>query len=216
MKTAAEIHNACLELARRDDELRFVFEKHGPPSNWIRPASFSSLVLLILEQQVSLSSANAAFVRLKNELGYPLPPDLFLTLSDEKLREIGFSRQKTGYARGLAEAILSEKLKLDSLENLDDETVKTELKKLKGIGDWTAQIFLIACLQRSDVLPRGDIALLEAIKILKKLEARPSHDLFEKMTDHWRPFRTIGCRLLWRFYLKEIRPVKGDFDFLDE
>lgn len=216
MLNSDKIREACHWLADRDNELRLVFERHGPPPLWARPASFSSLVHLILEQQVSLSSANAAFIRLKKELSYPLPPDQFLLLSDEKLREIGFSRQKTGYARGLAEAILSEKLNLHSLENLDDEAVKTELKKLKGIGDWTAQIYLIGCLRRPDILPRGDIALLEAIKILKKLEARPAHELFEKLTDHWRPWRSVGTRLLWHFYLNEIRPVKGDFGFLPE
>lgn len=205
-------------LAERDESLFFVVKKHGPPPLWAREPNFKTLVHLILEQQVSLASANACFQKLLVLFdGKPFRPEFFLTFSDEMLRGIGFSWQKTGYSRLLAEALISQKLDLAALEGLSDEAVKTELKKLKGIGDWTADIFLSECLLRPDILPRGDIAMLEAIKVLKKLPARPLHDDFIQITEHWRPWRSVGTRLLWHFYLKEIRTAAtGTGSFLPE
>lgn len=205
-------------LGEQDDALFFVVKKYGPPPLWAREATFKTLVHIILEQQVSLASANACFQKLLVLFGEkPFEPTVFLTFSDENLREIGFSRQKTSYSRHLAEAIIFEKIDLASLENLPDEAVKLELKKLKGIGDWTADIFLSECLLRPDILPKGDIAMLEAIKVLKKLPARPLHDDFIKITEHWRPWRSVGTRLLWHFYLKEIRTAAtGIGSFLPE
>ncbi len=205
-------------LAGQDPVLFHVVKKYGPPPLWAREPNFKTLVHLILEQQVSLASANACFQKLLVLFdGQPFEPIVFLTFSDEKLRAIGFSRQKTSYSRHLADALIAEKLDLAALENLPDEAVKTELKKLKGIGDWTADIFLSECLLRPDVLPKGDIAMLEAIKVLKSLPARPAHDHFLTITEHWRPWRSVGTRLLWHFYLNEIRTAAtGIGSFLPE
>ncbi len=214
----AFVRTACETLAKRDEALKKVFEKYGPPPLWARAEGFETVVHMILEQQVSLASANAAYQKMKKAAsGESLAPEQFLAFSEQQLKDFGFSRQKIGYARGLAEAVLSGKMDFDKLPALDDDAAKTELKKLKGIGDWTAEIYLSECLLRPDVLPRGDIAMLEAVRVLKNLSARPAHPEFEKMTESWRPFRSVGTRLLWVFYLKEIRTAStGIGAFLPE
>lgn len=191
-------------LANQDEALAFVLEKYGYPPLWSREPGFSTVVHIILEQQVSLASANAAFLRLK-EILKKVTPSSFLSLDDATLRAIGFSRQKTAYARALAEAILSKTFDFEQLELLPDEEVRIAMKRLKGIGDWTADIYLSECLLRPDVLPKGDIAMQEAFRVLKNLEKRPAHEDFEHATRHWRPWRSVGTRMLWHFYLCERR-----------
>jgi len=195
---------AAYHLAERDEALNFVLKKYGYPPLWAREPGFSTLVHIILEQQVSLASANAAFTKLQAALGTVTPAN-FLKINDEDLRSIGFSRQKTRYARLLAEALLSGEFDLEHLAALPDEAVMTQMKQLKGIGDWTAHIYLSECLLRPDILPKGDIALLEAFRVLKKLPQRPPHDEFVAGTEHWRPWRSVGTRMLWHFYLCERR-----------
>jgi len=122
-------------------------------------------------------------------------------LNDAELKAVGFSRQKTGYARGLARAILEGKIDLKGLESLPDAEVKAELKKLKGIGDWTSDIYLLMALSRPDVMPKGDLALHIAWQKLKNLELRPTSDEFLLIAEKWKPFRAVAARLLWHFYL---------------
>ncbi|MEZ4919837.1 MAG: hypothetical protein R2792_12115 [Saprospiraceae bacterium] len=189
-------------LASQDKALNKVLRTYGPPPLWDRTPTYSTLVHIILEQQVSLSSANAAFARLSDALG-TVTPTAFLELSDESLKRIGFSKQKTNYARGLAQAIVNDGFQLDALEHKSEEEVKAALMQFKGIGHWTADIYLSECLLRPDILPKGDIALFEAFKVLKGLAKRPDYEAFEKGTAHWRPWRSTGTRMLWHFYLCE-------------
>lgn len=190
----------CQELADYDADMAYVFQTYGTPPLWKREASFSTLIHIILEQQVSLASALSAFNKLKAKLGDITPANV-LSLTDEELKAAYFSRQKILYARNLSEAILDERLNLQSLENLPDEDVKNELKKIKGIGDWTADIYLLMALLRADVMPKGDLALHVAWEKLKKLEARPNSDEFLLIAEKWKPFRSVAARLLWHFYL---------------
>lgn len=191
-------------LSERDQALERVFRQYGYPPLWYREPGFSTLVHIILEQQVSLASANAAFRRLQEQLG-TIQPEGLLLLDDDSLRIIGFSRQKTGYARHLAREVSSGGLDLSALGSLSDDAVRIQLKRLKGIGDWTADIYLSECLLRPDILPKGDIAMQEAFRVLKNLPARPLHEDFVQQTEHWRPWRSVGARLLWHFYLCERR-----------
>lgn len=193
---------AATWLAGKDPALALVLEKYGPPPLWARMPGFSTLVHMILEQQVSLASANAAFQKLLTKVGLLLPGN-FLLLDDTVLRESGFSRQKITYARALAQAITTGDLDLEKLEWLSDDDVRIELKRLKGIGDWTADIYLSECLLRTDILPQGDIAMQEAFRVLNGLEKRPVHRDFVQATGHWRPWRSVGARMLWHFYLCE-------------
>ena len=192
----------CKELARRDDDLAWIFRTYGTPPLWKREADFATLVHIILEQQVSLASALSAFNKLKGKLGAITPAGV-LSLSDEELKAAYFSRQKIVYARELAKAILDGKLNLKALESLPDAEAKHELKKIKGIGDWTADIYLLMALLRADVMPQGDLALHVAWKKLKNLERAPNSEEFQQFAEKWKPFRAGAARLLWHFYLCE-------------
>ncbi|HXH69914.1 MAG TPA: hypothetical protein VNI60_06150 [Pyrinomonadaceae bacterium] len=191
---------ACQALAKQDKDLAFIFQTFGTPPLWAREPGFATLVHIILEQQVSVASAKSAFDKLVKYVDI-LTPESFLKINDAELKAVGFSRQKTGYARGLAEAILQEKIDLKGLKNVPDEMVKAELKKLKGIGDWTSDIYLLMALQRADVMPKGDLALHVAWQKLKNLELRPTADEFLVIAEKWKPFRAVAARLLWHFYL---------------
>lgn len=189
---------ACRELTA-DRHLGVVYEKFGVPPLWDRQPGFATLLQIILEQQVSLASAKACFDKLSDHLG-DVSPEAVLTLNDAELKRIGFSRQKTAYARHLAEAILEERLDLERLQVLPDAEVKSELIKLKGVGEWTSDIYLLMALLRPDVMPKGDIALHSAWHRLSG-EVRPSSDEFLVIAERWKPYRSVAARLLWHFYL---------------
>ncbi len=192
----------CRKLAKIDADLAFIFRTFGTPPLWKREAGFPTLIHIILEQQVSLASALSAFNKLRKKLG-EITPENVLKLTDAELKTCYFSRQKTVYARELAKAVLDGSLTLKSLEKLSDEVVKIELKKIKGIGDWTADIYLLMALLRVDVMPKGDLALHVAYKKLKKLKDAPKSDEFQIIAERWKPFRAVAARLLWHFYLSE-------------
>ncbi|MDI1240985.1 MAG: DNA-3-methyladenine glycosylase 2 family protein [bacterium] len=193
---------ACRELAA-DPCLRIVHKTYGVPPLWDREPGFATLLQIILEQQVSLASAKACFDKLLACVGN-VTPRAVLALSDSELRTVGFSRQKTAYARHLSEAILEESIDLDRLHLLSDSEVKSELIKLKGIGEWTSDIYLLMALLRPDVMPKGDIALHSAWHRLSG-ERRPSSDEFLAIAERWKPYRSVAARLLWHFYLSEKR-----------
>jgi len=188
------------ELAQVDPDLAGVLARLGPPPLWARPPGFGTLVYIILEQQVSLASARAAVDRLGQALS-PLTPEGFLTLDDETLRRIGFSRQKSAYCRGLAEQLVLGRLDLEALERLDDEAAREALMQIKGIGAWTADIYLLMALCRPDIWPSGDLALAAAVREVKKLPGRPNPAELEEIGRAWRPWRAVAARLLWHYYL---------------
>ncbi|MBS1795939.1 MAG: DNA-3-methyladenine glycosylase 2 family protein [Acidobacteria bacterium] len=192
----------CAELAAKDADLAFIFGKYGAPPLWARAASFATLVQIILEQQVSLASAAAAFNKLREKTGEVTPENL-LRLTDDELRACYFSRQKTVYARGLARALVEKSLDLRALETMSDADARHALKRVKGIGDWTADIYLLMALRRADVMPKGDLALHVAYKKLKGLAHAPHADEFQRIAESWQPHRAVAARLLWHFYLSE-------------
>jgi len=196
------IDRICRKLAVDDEILAGVYGKYGPPPLWDRPTGFGTLLNIILEQQVSLASAKACFDKLTAHLGEVAPENL-LTINDGDLKTIGFSRQKTAYARHLAEAVIEKRIDLDGLHLLPDAEVKAELTKLKGVGEWTSDVYLLMAMLRPDVMPRGDIALHAAYQKLTGAEKRPGSDEFVAMAEKWKPFRSVAARLLWHFYLSE-------------
>jgi DNA-3-methyladenine glycosylase II len=157
-------------------------------------------VYIILEQQVSLASARAAYQRLIVST-QTLTPGSFLRLTDVELKEIGFSRQKMLYTRLLAEALVRGHVNLLHLHNLQDEAARKMLIALKGIGAWTADIYLLSALRRPDIWPTGDLALATAVQEVKRLRKRPSPEKLEKMSTPWRPWRAVAARLFWHAYL---------------
>ena len=191
---------AVRTLVGGDPALAASVERFGPPPLWARDPTFAALVHLILEQQVSLASARAAFDRLELALAGGIEPGAFLELSDAELRAIGFSRQKAGYARDLAGA-LADGFDLEVLATLADNDVRSSLMRLRGIGRWTADIYLIMCLRRPDVWPHGDQALATAARELLELPAQPTFEALEIRARSWRPHRATAARILWHHYL---------------
>lgn len=198
--TTALMDKALTHLSAADPDLSTVITTLGSPPMWAREPGFATLVHIILEQQVSLASALAAFDKLQNAVD-ELTPKQFLTFDDAELKTIGFSRQKTLYCRELAKAIETGRLNLDELAFLDDASVRTHLTQIKGIGPWTANIYLLMVLLRPDIWPSGDIALAEAVRQIKKLDSRPGTDALSGMAAGWKPWRAVAARVLWQHYL---------------
>ncbi len=187
-------------LSSRDPDLAQILEELGPPPMWAREPGFPMLIHTILGQQVSLASAQAAYDRLLAAAS-PLTPERFLELDDVTLKVIGFSRQKTTYGRCLSQAIVEGRLDLAALGAMDDTTARSALVEIKGIGTWTADIYLLMALCRPDVWPSGDLALAVAAQRIKRLAARPTPDELDVIGDAWRPWRAVAARLLWHDYL---------------
>ncbi|MFL5677184.1 MAG: DNA-3-methyladenine glycosylase family protein [Chloroflexota bacterium] len=198
--TQTALAAAVQELSARDPDLAGIVERFGLPPLWDRRPGFATLLHIILEQQVSLSSAQAAFDRLRAAVD-PLTPAAFLALTDGDLLRIGFSRQKARYGRALAAAVEDGSLDLTGLEQADDVTVNEALQALPGIGPWTSTIYLLMVLGRPDVWPVGDIALASSIAEVKRLERRPDAVEMEVLGEAWRPFRSVAARLFWLDYL---------------
>lgn len=190
-------HSLCDSLAATDVHLRSILHDHGYPPLWTRPNTFETLVLTILEQQVSLASAYAAYKKLKEKLPNVTPQKL-LTLTDEEFRSCYFSQQKIGYVRELANALVEKKLNLKKLAEEEDEVVRKQLKALKGIGDWTVDIYLLHALQRTDIFPLGDLALVKAIQMIR--QEILSKEEMRQIAEDWRPLRSIATMILWHYY----------------
>jgi DNA-3-methyladenine glycosylase II len=195
---------AVRTLSERDATLAMIAERYGPPPLWEREQGFQTLIHIVLEQQVSLQSARAAYDKLMLAV-QPLTPQGFLKLSDTRLKEIGFSRQKTAYGQYLASAIIKGELDLDGLQRLNDDEARACLMKIKGIGSWTADIYLLMAMGRSDIWPSGDLALAGALQRVKQLPERPTFQQLDLISENWRPFRAVAARMLWHFYLSERR-----------
>lgn len=198
--TQESLSKAVRILARRDKDLARVARLYGHPPLWVREPGFSTLICIILEQQVSLASAKAAFNRLCAAAS-PLTPSGFLQLDDVQLKAIGFSRQKTRYGRELARRVLDGALDLAGLHLQSDDVVREQLMRVPGIGHWTVDVYLLMVLLRPDAFPKGDLALLVAAQRLFELPKRPTPDEIEAMAEAWRPYRAVAARLLWHFYL---------------
>lgn len=192
----------CKKLAKRDPDLASIIEQYGYPPMWTRPASFQTLILFILEQQVSLASAYAAFKKLKEKIGYVTPQKILL-LTDDELRACYFSRQKIIYARELANAILSKQIILKKFLTAPDDAIREKMITIKGIGNWTIDVYLMHALQRTDLFPLGDLALLNSLREVKLLPKGISKEEMQKIAEPWRPYRTIAAMILWHAYIQK-------------
>ena len=196
------MRRALRELSARDPDLARILSEHGPPQWWEREEGFATLVFIILEQMVSLASARAAYERLLAAVApSPLTPESFLALDGDALRRAGFSRQKADYCRRLAVEVSEGRLDIPALARMSDEGVRAELTKIKGVGPWTADIYLLRALLRPDAWPAGDLALQIAAQEAKRLPARPTAAQLEALGQQWRPWRAVAARLLWNLYL---------------
>jgi DNA-3-methyladenine glycosylase II len=193
---------AAAVLCDGDPDLAAIVARHGLPDFWAREPGLPTLVLLILEQQVSLASARAAYDRLVTRLG-GLSTAGILASTDAELRADGFSRQKARYVRLLSSAIEDGTLDLDAVATMDDEAARAALVALTGVGPWTAEVYLLSALRRPDTWPVGDIALQEGARRARRLDTRPSPDELTVIGEAWRPHRATAARLLWHLYLSD-------------
>ena len=201
--TRASLLAGARQLARRDRRMGGLLRLHGPPPLWSRPQGFGTLLRIILEQQVSLASAWALYLRLTG--GAPISPEMVAALGARGLRALGFTRQKAAYVHGLAQAVLDRRVRLDRLPRLADAEVCAELTRIPGVGPWTANIYLLMALRRPDVWPRGDLALHQAMARLDGAGVRPSALAASEQAEQWRPLRAVAARMLWQSYLADRR-----------
>ena len=184
-------------LLRKDRLFQTIFKKYGAPPAWSREPGFISLSMIILEQQVSLASAKAHFQKLHSYIG-DFTPAHILRLTDEEMRSCQISRQKAKYLKALSAAITEDALDLHGLHTLDELAIREKLTAIKGIGQWTSDIYLMFCLQAKDVFPIGDIAVVNTVKELS--DARTREEILA-LSQRWKPLRSLATYFLWHNYL---------------
>jgi DNA-3-methyladenine glycosylase II len=198
--TTKTLAHAAQDLAARDEILARILATHGAPPMWRRATGFTTLVHIILEQQVSLKSAKSMLRRLQSAID-PFTPENFISLGESYLRGLGVTRQKSTYLLHLSNSILSGDLSLARLSRMTDDDVRLRLTRIKGIGSWSADVYLLMAMRRADIWPAGDLALAVAVKELWGLEFRPTPDELERIAERWRPYRAVAARMLWQHYL---------------
>lgn len=196
----SNFHTICDELAAADAHLDHVINTYGYPPLWSRPNTFETLVHVILEQQVSLASALSALNKLKERV-QEITPARVLLLTDDEFRACYCSRQKTTYIKYLAEALLSDQINLAAFEQMPDDEIRAQLVALKGIGNWTVDVYLMFVLQRSDIFPIGDLAAVNALKRVKELPRDITKDEVVSIATQWQPYKTVATMILWHYYL---------------
>ena len=194
---------AAKSIAMMDKDFSRTLAQLGPPPLWEREQGFVTLIRIILEQQVSLASADAMFQRLKKNIN-PLTPTTVTEAGESFLRSFGVTRQKAGYFINVAQAIESGELDLEALAQESDEIAIEKLTSVKGVGQWTAKIYLLMALCRPDVWPVGDVALATAFKNLKGRTERPTQAELSEIAQAWRPHRATAARMLWHYYLRSL------------
>jgi DNA-3-methyladenine glycosylase II len=193
------MQQAIQYLSDKDLIFKEIINTYGLPVIPSRPQGFETLVLLILEQQVSIDSAKATFLKIRERIAI-FQPEILLSLPDEDFRSLGVSRQKTKYIKCLSEAILDKSIDLESLPSKPADQIRSELIKIKGIGNWTIDVYLMFCLQSPDVIPLGDIAIVNTIKELLSIQDKQEMEIY---TQKWAPHRTFASFLLWHYYLQK-------------
>jgi len=199
--TDESLRELALALALRDADLARIHLDFGSPPLWRRRTGFATLVHIILEQQVSLLSARSMLNRLKARV-LPFTPERFCELGEKFLRENGVTRQKASYIIHLASLITTKQLKLATLSRMSDAEARRALMEVKGIGSWSADVYLLMAMRRPDIWPAGDLALAIALRDLKGLPEIPAPDVLEELAEGWRPHRAVAARMLWHFYLE--------------
>ena len=200
-------HLICDTLASADAGFSSIIQTYGYPPLWSRPNTFETLVHIILEQQVSVASALSALNKLKERV-QELTPSGILLLTDSEMKACYCSWQKTSYIKYLAETLLSGKLNLSDLEAMEDDEVRARLVALKGVGNWTADVYLMFVLHRTDIFPIGDLAAVNALKRVKGLTIEVTKEQILIIAEQWKPYRTIATMLLWHYYLSASKPKK--------
>ena len=191
---------AVATLAQVDADLAAIMARHGSPPLWARDAGFQTLLKIILEQQVTLESGQAAYERLERAAG-TIEAGAIVNLGEAGAREAGLTRQKARYVVELARAVLDGRLDLDAVTRAPDDEARARLVAIPGIGDWTVDVYLLLALRRPDAWPHGDLALANSAQFVKRLPQRPTPLELSALAEAWRPWRAVAARLLWHSYL---------------
>lgn len=204
--TAATLQRAVQELADRDTDLDAIVTRYGAPPLWARRPGFATLVRIILEQQVSLAAAKTMYERLRSTIGV-MEPHALHALGIDGMRALGFTRQKSSYCLGLANAIRAGQLDLHAVSRADDAVGRDMLLQLRGIGRWSVDVYYLMALRRPDVWPHGDLALADAVHRVKGLPERPDYVSLTGFAAQWAPWRSVAARILWHHYLSVRAPA---------
>ena len=194
--------SAARRLAKSDPNLRVVYDRFGTPPMWRRPATFATFVRIILEQQVSLASAQSTFNKLKTACNDRVNAKRIRELGQNGLRSLGFSHQKARYSISLAEDVASRRFVVSSLGELRDEDARRSITSRLGLGEWSADVFLMMALMRPDVFPSGDLALVKGMSSLDGCDYQTPEQIVER-AESWRPFRSVAARMIWQSYLSK-------------
>jgi len=191
-------------LTSKDETLKFILENYGNPIIQKREEGFASMCHIILEQQVSIASAKACYVKIENYFG-TITPEIIINSTDLELRDCGVSRQKIIYLKDLASKVLSNEINFESLNSKSEKQIRNELITIKGVGNWSIEVYLMFCLQSADIIPLGDIAIKNTLKELYHCE---TIDEMHSISVTWSPFRTFASYIIWHYYLVKRNKIK--------
>jgi DNA-3-methyladenine glycosylase II len=198
------MQQAISYLTSKDETLKFILDNFGNPIIQKREEGFASMCHIILEQQVSIASAKACYVKLENHFG-EVTPEIIINASDDELRNCGVSRQKIIYLKDLASKVLSNAIDFESYTTKSEEQIREELITIKGVGNWSIEVYLMFCLQSPDIIPLGDIAIKNTLKELYNCQ---TPEEIQSISDNWKPFRTFASYTIWHYYLVKRNKIK--------
>ena len=205
--THATLGQAVAELAARDADLAAVVERFGPPPMWGRRPEFATLIRIVLEQQVSLAAARTMYERLQASVGAVTPTSIH-NLGAADMRALGFTGQKASYCVGLAETIRGGELDLTRVARAETQAGRAMLLAVRGLGNWSVDIYFLMALRRPDIWPHGDLALADATHRVKRLPVRPDYRALTLLAEQWAPYRSVAARILWHHYLSTRAPAR--------
>ena len=198
------MQQAITFLISKDEKLKNILENFGNPIIQKREEGFASMCHIILEQQVSIESAKACYVKLENYFKKITPENIYYS-SDDELKSCGLSRQKIVYLKDLASKVLSKEINFDSFSSKSEQQIRSELITIKGVGNWSIEVYLMFCLQSPDVVPLGDIAIKNTLIELYNCQ---SLEEMEQVSNHWKPYRTFATFVIWHYYLVKRNKIK--------
>jgi DNA-3-methyladenine glycosylase II len=191
-------------LTSKDETLKFILDTYGNPIIQKRQEGFASMCHIILEQQVSIESAKACYVKLENYFKKITPENIYYS-SDDELKSCGLSRQKIVYLKDLAAKVLNNEINFESFASKTEQQIREELVTIKGVGNWSIEVYLMFCLQSPDVVPLGDIAIRNTLIELYNCQ---SLEEMEQVSNHWKPYRTFATFVIWHYYLVKRNKIK--------
>ncbi len=193
------MQQAITFLSSKDEKLKYILDNFGNPIIQKREEGFAAMCHIILEQQVSIASAFACYKKIENLL-VNISPTSILNATNEELRSCGVSRQKIIYLKDLASKIISNKIQFESFTSKPEQQIRAELLTIKGVGNWSIEVYLMFCLQHQDIIPLGDIAIKNTLKELYNCQTQEE---METVSNNWKPYRTVASFILWHYYLKK-------------